>query len=222
MERSTNIILPVQPYNQYVAETNTLLGLDLSTHTGWAVFKDGQLSVHGIIEVSVPNLGWKCKPEKCAGYPANILRGAEDVAANVAVLLEQYKPSMVVIENTVLSSRGSRSAQRLLEWIHLKVMEEIYSRQIRHTYMDPSEWRAALNMRLSKEQKKNNSDVSKGKRRGRITKKHLSVSWVNARYGLNLKLCENDRADAISLCSAQLVMSGIQTCSVKDRSNGTL
>ena len=70
--------------------------------------------------------------------------------------------------------------------------------------MDPSQWRKILEMRLSKEQKENNKLVSKGVKRGRITKKHLSVEMANARFNLKLKLKDNDIADACNLAVACL------------------
>jgi hypothetical protein len=65
--------------------------------------------------------------------------------------------------------------------------------------MDPSQWRKILEMRLSKDQKENNKLVSKGVKRGRVTKKHLSVNMTNTKFGLKLKLKDNDISDAILL-----------------------
>jgi hypothetical protein len=65
--------------------------------------------------------------------------------------------------------------------------------------MDTSEWRKIVGLWMSKEDKKNNRQVSIGKKRGKITKKHLSVRMVNEKFNKSLKLKDNDEADAILL-----------------------
>jgi Holliday junction resolvasome RuvABC endonuclease subunit len=71
---------------------------------------------------------------------------------------------------------------------------------------------------MSKDQKKSNTKLSKAKRaaaesgtkldkaalgiRGKVTKKHLAVKYVNDTYGLSLRMSENDAADAIGLATA--------------------
>ena len=105
------------------------------------------------------------------------------------------KPDHIVIENSVKGR--NRHTQRLIEWIHFCVVKLLQITPF--SYLDPSEWRCSVGLRLNKDQKKNNQDVSKGKKRGRIGKKHLAVNMVNEKYDLKLKLKDNDQADAILL-----------------------
>jgi hypothetical protein len=57
-------------------------------------------------------------------------------------------------------------------------------------------------MWMNKEDLKNNRDVKAGKKRGKISKKHLAVRMVNEKYGKKLKLKDNDEADAILMGQA--------------------
>jgi hypothetical protein len=182
-----------------------VLALDASTKSGWAIFSDGKLTESGQLEqVSVENFNVNDDPNKQPIYPHNILEAAEKIGRRLQWFVKDNAPDIIVVENTV---RGkNRHTQRLLEWIHLEIV-----RRLRNVapivYMDPSEWRAIVEMRLSKDDKKNNRDVSKGKKRGRIGKKHLSVRMVNERFQMSLKLKDNDRADAILLGLAYVTRS---------------
>jgi len=182
-----------------------VLALDLSTKTGWAVFDDGvYITSGGTEKVFVDDFNVNAEPNRSPKYPFNIIDAAAEVAAQALALLDEHAPDRVVIENTVKGR--NRNTQRCLEFIHSAVLIALRPR-VALSYMDPSEWRKVVDMRLSAEQKKNNRDVSAGKKRGRIGKKHLSVNMVNEKYNLGLKLKDNDRADAILLglgfCIAQ-------------------
>jgi hypothetical protein len=75
-------------------------------------------------------------------------------------------------------------------------------------YMDPSEWRKIVDLKLSKADKDNNKAVKKKEKRGKITRKHLSVRMVNEKFGKSLKIKDNDEADAILLGFAATVKYG--------------
>jgi Holliday junction resolvasome RuvABC endonuclease subunit len=45
--------------------------------------------------------------------------------------------------------------------------------------------------------------------KGKITKKHLAIRWVNETYNLNLAMKDNDAADAIALASSYLLNAPI-------------
>jgi hypothetical protein len=57
---------------------------------------------------------------------------------------------------------------------------------------------------------KSKLDKSKVGIKGAVTKKHLAIRFVNATYGLDLKVKDNDIADAICLGAAYL--NGARTC----------
>jgi hypothetical protein len=180
------------------------LALDLSTKTGWALFEGDKLIESGSIpQVKIEDFNVNADPNFSPHYPWNMMKGAATLAANVTDLVWLKEPGYIVTENTVKGR--NRHTQRILEWIHLEVLRLLCSRPYfsdithRFSYMDPSEWRKIVDMRLSNEQKKNNRDVSAGKKRGRIGKKHLSVAMANEKFNLKLKLKDNDQADAILL-----------------------
>jgi hypothetical protein len=172
-----------------------LLSLDISTHTGWAIFDDRKLVEYGILNIKVDDLNFKPDPTKSPKYPRNILNASAGMLYLIVELLIKFRPDVVIAENTVKGR--NRTAQRFLEWCHKDIIDYFVDHDIHFVYTDPSEWRKKLNLRLSKDQKVNNRNVSLGKKRGRITKKHLSVNEANARFGLNLKLKDNDIADAL-------------------------
>lgn len=177
-----------------------ILSIDASTKSGWAIFDEkGNLSKYGQLpHVKVENFNVNDDPNKQPEYPYNIVLGAEQVGLDILQLAESIRPSVIVIENTVKGR--NRHTQRLLEFIHYCILTKLSSFKI--VYMDPSEWRSALDLRLTKDDKKNNSLVSKGKKRGRITKKHLSVRLANEKFSLSLKQKDNDISDAILLGAA--------------------
>ena len=170
----------------------------MSTKTGWAIFDTGQYKTSGALEkVFIEDFNVNKEPQKSLKYPWNIIDAADKVAKDILFLYGEHHPDIIVVENTVKGR--NRNIQRGLEFIHSAVLKILrpFNKPIK--YMDPSEWRQAVDLRLNKEQKVNNKEVSAGKKRGRIGKKHLSVNMVNEKYGLGLKLKDNDRADSILL-----------------------
>jgi Holliday junction resolvasome RuvABC endonuclease subunit len=176
-----------------------ILSLDLSTKSGWAVFQNGVLEKSGELEkVNIVNFNVNDKPWTQPEYPWNVMQAARLISEDVEKLILQEKPTFIVVENSV---KGKNSqTQRLIEWFHFTVLTVIKLQFLRMAYMLPSAWRSAVNLRLSKDEKKNNREVSAGKKRGKITRKHLSVNMVNELYPhLELILKNNDQADAILL-----------------------
>jgi hypothetical protein len=49
--------------------------------------------------------------------------------------------------------------------------------------------------------------------KGKVTKKHLSVRWVNETFGFNMKVKDNDICDAVCLGSAYI--KGCKVCDGK-------
>lgn len=174
--------------------TIRVLALDVSTKTGWASFLDGKYEKSGSLpQVKVSDFNVNKDPQLAPQYPFNIVRGAEEVANRIVALWSEFdRIDLVVIENT--NKGKNRHTQRLLEWIHLTLLRNLPTPAV---YMDTSQWRSAVQLWMTKDDRKNNRDVSAGKKRGRINKKHLAVRMVNEIYGLKLKLKDNDEADAI-------------------------
>lgn len=175
----------------------SVLALDLSSKTGWALLDETtKILDHGQIQTMVKDFNVNAHPEKSPSYPRNIIDAADFIAEAVFGLVKTFNPDHIVLENTVKGR--NRHTQRLLEFIHLRVWQLLgFTHKL--SYMDVSEWRALVQARLTKDDKKNNARVRKGKGRGIVTKKHVSVRLANEIYGLKLKLKDNDVADATLL-----------------------
>jgi hypothetical protein len=174
-----------------------LLAIDASTKTGWALFVDGIYVESGALKpIPVEGFNVNDDPNKSPLYPWNIIDAAEKMAQAIMNLATEKQADDLVIENTVKGR--NRHTQRYLEYLHSAMFRK-FRNVISASYRDPSEWRKACEMRLSNDQKKNNREVSAGKKRGRIGKKHLSVNMANEKFGLKLKLKDNDQADACLL-----------------------
>ena len=195
-----------------------VLALDISTKTGWALFKDKHLLVkYGQEEVTVVDYNFridkKSHPEKSPLYPKNFVDSSNEMADKIFALIKELKPDIIVIENTTKSK--NRHSQRWLEWCHKTIIEKLIENKRVFQYIDVSEWRSRLNIKLSKEDKKNNIKVNKAKKlgkskkemnvKGKIKSKHISVRYCNQQYNLNFKLKDNNIADAICVGSAYLI-----------------
>lgn len=193
-------------------DTSTrILALDLSSSTGYAVLEvagtETYLVDYGTIRIPAKDFNVNDFPNKSELYPYNIVDAADEMACNIRQIIENENVEKIVIENTV---RGrNRHTQRLLEFIHKSVLDVIQDRRDKVTYLDPSEWRKILSLRLSAEDKKHNAMVKKKLAKGKITHKHLSVRMSNELFDLELKLKDNDIADAVLLGYAYLVSNNI-------------
>jgi len=181
-----------------------ILALDVSTKTGWAVFDDDNLVYFGRHAITVDNFNVNDFPDQAEEYPENIATAAQSMCRFILTLLEDHKPDRIVIENTVKGR--NRHTQRILEWIHHELFQNALYKfwaSDRLNYRDPSWWRSKLEVRMSNEDKKNNRHVREGKKRGKVTVKHLSVRKANELFGKGLKIKDNDIADAMLLGLAQ-------------------
>jgi Holliday junction resolvasome RuvABC endonuclease subunit len=184
----------------------SVLGLDLSTRTGYALIgDDGSLVVYDKIEHGTDEL-----------FPMEEYRYmhiAELIAKDVCSVVDKYKPSAIIIEQTNLGSK--RESQKYLEFIHYAVLQALRDKPFGGymAYVDTSAWRRGLGIKLSKEQRLHNKTLNaqnrknriagkkshSGKGQGKVTWKHLSVNYVNQKFNLDLLLAQNDIADAICL-----------------------
>lgn len=180
------------------------LGLDLSTKPGLAAVDFPDDSGPGrILELETGEL------ERRPDYPYGYVAMAEAVADLVDDWVQRHRPDLIVIEETNMGR--ARFTQKQLEFIHFAVLKRLEGQNI--LYLDTSAWRAALGLRLSKEERAQNRAVKQAKAvgekpqvRGKITVKHLAVSWANATFGLALKQKDNDKADALALVVAAMIL----------------
>ncbi|CAB4127269.1 hypothetical protein UFOVP75_112 [uncultured Caudovirales phage] len=190
------------------------IGLDLSTKTGFAVVDDGALTHKQTITLDKDILAY-------GSYPFCLLSAMDELIAKIEKsVLEYHGPNtLVVIEQINLGK--NRNSQKTLEFIHCSVLSMLRKNNILNVvYLDSSQWRKNLGLTMSKDQKKDNAKLAKAKKeaalvgkvvdkaalgvKGKITKKHLAVDYVNTRFGLALKQKDNDQADAICLCCAAI------------------
>lgn len=186
------------------------LGLDLSTHIGYAVVDSEKgLSDYGVVHLDrEPVSGY----EKLATEYTLMLK-ADQAQSVISDLINRTKPNLIVIEQVNLGR--SRETQKLLDWIHYSAINATIGPdrkplQVAYNviYVDSSAWRSKLGIKLSKDQRKHNKLVKNKYAKGKITFKHLSVEWANNMFGLSLKLKDNDSADAIALAVYGTIKTG--------------
>jgi hypothetical protein len=205
-----------------------LLALDVSSKTGFSVFQVEETEDKIPIDISLVRYGLIKMPKpvkECGDYPWNYLRASKEMGKILAELVSEVKPRVVVVEET--NKGRARYSQKLLEFLHAALLDCISSDTQAPAvfYLSTSEWRNKLGIRLSKDDKKSNQKLSKAKKnsidgkidrkalgiRGRLTAKHLSVRYANERFGLQLKIKDNDVSDAI--CLGEAFALGARPCS---------
>lgn len=198
-----------------------VLGLDISSKTGWALLEGEVGAVRPrIVETGRLDLGKKIDDHGL--YPWSFLAASEAMAARILAEIQRSRPDTVVIEETNLGR--DRYAQKFLEFVHrsvlgkLAVMPDSSERKsLQVIYYSTSDWRSALNLRMSTEDRQNNKKLKMAKAaagpegkvdkktlgvKGKVTAKHLAINYVNSQFGLDFKVKDNDRADAVCLAAA--------------------
>ncbi len=201
-----------------------ILGLDISTKTGFNLLEAAGVGdeTPKLLECGTITLQ-KDTILAYGKYPFCYYKAALEMAESIMVLVRKANPDVIVIEETNLGK--NRYSQKALEFIHCKVIELLQHwlgswNDVQVIYLSSSSWRQALELQMTKEQKKANAKLAKAKReaaargtkldkkalgvKGKTTKKHVAVDYVNDRFGLALKLKDNDIADAICLTAAFL------------------
>lgn len=204
------------------------LALDISSHCGYSLLEKTDQPLPNLLAYGTVHLG-QTVFEISQHYPSNYYLAATIMAQKILDLVTMYKPDVIVVEQTVKGR--ARYTQKSLEWLHfafLDLLSKQYPEYIsnRLFYIDPSQWRKVLGVVLTKEEKKNNAKLSKAKSvaaktglkldkkllgiAGKFTKKHAAVKYVNALYGLNMKIKDNDTCDAV--CVGLGYLNGGKTC----------
>jgi hypothetical protein len=183
----------------------------MSTKTGWASMvstDDGiQLEAYGTIpQIHTPD----------GIYPANFIEWAYLIFAGISELIDRYAPDTIVIEETAAGSKAIYT-QKILEWIHFLVAKLIVDMGVKVVYLMTEQWRRETGCLMSKEESKHNKSVRdykkknetsiaydiKGKRIGRITRKHVNIRRANEVFGeflkTPLKKKDEDTADSLLL-----------------------
>ena len=190
-----------------------IVGLDISTKSGWSHFNGSTL-------VAFVTLRLETNIEGFGPYPFCYDEASEAMAALLLAKCAEIQPHVIIIEETNMGR--ARYTQKILEFIHKAILRKLsqsgYPGQV--LYVNSSGWRKALKIGMSKEDKGLNNKLSRAKSeakhtgkkldkaalgiKGKITKKHLALRWVNENYNLNLGMKDNDAADAICLVASYL------------------
>lgn len=196
---------------------NTVLGLDLSTtSTGFALLDidTKNLIKYGFILPKVKGIS-KLK------YPRAAMARIIDLAQKISELVKQYNPNILIIEEV---NRGkNRISQKSLDALHFFVLHYIDQHSphlIDQLFYYDSDgrvgWRKHLKLTLSEEDKAHNAHIKTfkssrkvGKKKPKITKKHLAMRYVQSVYNLNLDIDEKveyeDINDAIAMTNSYLL-----------------
>lgn len=183
-----------------------VLSIDASSHTGWAIIENDLLISYGKIDVPCKDHSW----------PLGILNWAKDISDKIFNLISTTVCDKIIIERA--NSSKFRDSQNVLDWMHFDLIntlvdEGYYSKLL---YVDSSHWRKVCDLKLNKDQKKQNKmaraaakkmEILKidGKRKGKVTKKHLAVNWANEKFNTQFKLKDNDIAEAVCLGSSYFI-----------------
>jgi Holliday junction resolvasome RuvABC endonuclease subunit len=182
-----------------------IIGLDISSScTGFSVIEstDNKINLLQYGKIKSP-ITAKEYLQTQLSYPHGLVDFAQQRIENILKVVYEYQPDLIVVEETNLGR--NRYSQKILEFLHCLFIQQI-DLKYKIIYVSSSIWRNVLEIKMSKEDKKNNQKINKGIKiegqRGKINKKHLSVRWCNQRFGLQFKLCDNDIADSIALAVA--------------------
>lgn len=188
-----------------------ILSLDMSSKTGWALLVSNDtnyvLEAYGQVEqIHTPD----------GQYPESFVDWAYACFAEITTLIDTHAPDVLVIEETAAGSKQVYT-QKILEWIHFLVAKLIKECHIETVYLLTEQWRREVGCVMSLEEKKRNKAVktykadndtsiaydTKGKRIGKITRKHVNVRRANEIFGEFLKVPlrkkDEDTADALLL-----------------------
>lgn len=190
----------------------TLLSLDISSKTGWAVLKVDGSKTARVDSGTVPQL--RIGKEV---YPLNMLNWAAEISKQLVKKIEEVNPDVVVVEET---SKGSKNAmsQKILEYVHFLMATYFVEHKIKVSYLLTGEWRVLTGCQMTSAEKKRNKAVrdghkkgvkvvknTEGKRIGLVSKKHVNVRRANEVFGLSLVKKNEDEADALLLGYAYLL-----------------
>jgi hypothetical protein len=190
-----------------------LLSLDLSTTcTGWSVFniETKELITYGTLKPSQKGISKLT-------YPKQQLTKMVDLAFQIRSLIENYKPSHIVIEE--IAGSKQRLGQKVLDglhWIVLYLNPEIMDIVNYYDVSGENGWRTHLGLKLTdadklanKEAKKINPTLGRGVSKLPVyDAKDLACRFVNKTFGLaldpQLNQNDNDIGDSISIGYAWL------------------
>jgi hypothetical protein len=201
-----------------------LVSIDLSTKSGYAVFKDGVLVDSGTVwpDVEIKNAG---------RYPENYVWCAMHYVENLLQTLLPHCDLLrfpaeltdveVVVEETTASSNNY--SQKILEFMHFYLIDRLSKVGIRPRYVRDGVWKRMTGANQNAEEKKLNAKIARIKKKtgtklakingkvvGKRTKYHYYIRAANETFGMDLGRNDDNQAAAMLLGLAYL--KGAPTC----------
>lgn len=198
-------------FGERLLKPERVLGLDLSTKTGYALINSSDEGMVLEDYGQVPKI--ECPDEE--PYPGSYITWAYMCYYKVEELIEKYQPDALVVEEVTKSKNPF--SQKILDYLHFLVGKYIQETGIKNVYLQTGEWRSEVGSYMNAAEKKRNKEVREykkknktniaydinGKRIGVIGKKHVTIRLVNDSFKdqlrAPLKRKDEDSADAISL-----------------------
>jgi hypothetical protein len=214
-----------------------VVGLDLASTAGIAI-------VNGVDIVAVDAVTRPRRVKDYGVYPWSYRRAAAEHASTIMQEVDgllqdaDLRADKIAVEETNIA-KGSRYAQKYLEFLHFAVLAEIEWRSRvgdsrlppdvdSVVYVSTTDWRSALGIKMSKDDRKSNAKLADAKKRwlenhpetrkipraalnqikadvgvaGKVNMKHVAVDYVNARWKLGFAKKDDDKADAVCVAAA--------------------
>ena len=163
--------------------THKILALDLSmSMSGWALFKDGELSAYGAIPQP------RYKGRSVDRYPKRTAKDGILMAEQVLDIIVQTNPDEIVIEEVSPGFKQGIKSIKGLCGLHFILLYFIEEKLDKVSFITPSEWRKEVGLKKNKNWKLS------------------SVIMANKLHDLQLQKSENDISDAILLGTAYCQM----------------
>ena len=205
-----------------------LLALDLSSSTGYAVFSYDQIPQQNPILLAYGVVANTVSIKNSGVYPWGLMDAVESMWNKIEPLIVEHKPDIIVVEEVNIAR--ARFVQKFLDGLHFRVLQGLRSQfENKVLFVSSSIWRRQLGAVLSKEDKKQNAQLSKAKSQAKRSKKKLdkkalginkklnkkdaALRFVNSEYGFSLRTKDDDIADAI--CEGLAIIRGAPVCDGK-------
>lgn len=200
-----------------------VLTLDIASTTGFSVFD----SNNPLKPVEFGTITLDKRAKDHGQHPWGYFIAAQKLGFKLVEKILQISPDVVVVEETNGGGR-SRFVQKFLEYCHFAFLLEFLNKtkEIKLVYVNTSDWRKSMDVRLTKNDKKQNAKLSLSKRKalncgtkldkkilgikGKTTIKHVAIRRANELFNLELIAKDDDIADALLIGAAYL--NGVVIC----------
>ena len=190
-----------------------VLSIDMSSKTGYALLVSHDdacvLEEYG----QIPKI--ECPDNET--YPGSYVTWAYLIFGKIEELIDNFRPDVLVIEQTCAGSKNAMS-QKILEFSHFLLGKYIQETGIRSVFLMTGEWRKEIGSYMNDAEKKRNKEIKAYKKKhgtrlakdaktgkviGVIDKKKVTIRLINDIFKEQLKaqlgVSEDDTADAIAL-----------------------